>query len=299
MSPNDLPERLIAQFSEDRGDVWGALALLFPTERFLNLGYSGRYQTYLLGSPQERLVARVLAELSSLVGDGSRHAIEDPLLDVGCGRGGGSTYAVSEYALDVVGIDLVPYNVSMARTHTVDVERPPSFVVGDVTRMPFDRNTFPACIAVDSIVYVPGKKEVFGEIARVLEPDGVCVVSDLLTVSEEGVDDRTLRRFADAWDMPPLWSTNRYRSAIESTGLRVSNVSDLTPHSVGRFRKWTTLFLLLADGPFGNVFARILERWGLDLDTIRPQVRSAHDALPALRHVLVATRGTAVRDSHR
>jgi len=289
----DRAARLAAQFgeSEQRSDVWRALDLVLPTDAYLNMGYSRAWQTHLIGSPQRRLVERARSELSSL--DPYWH--EGRVLDLGCGRGGATRDVAARYAANVVGIDIVPDNVAIARRHsTSDGAEPtavPSFVAGDATRLPFDRDAFGACLSLDAIVYEPEKERLFGELARVLAPRGSGVVSDLL-VAPGVVDDRTLARFRDAWDMPPLWTRHAYREAIEAADLSAPLITDISAYSVRRFRAWTRRYLAIADGPLGRLLERTLVHLGIDPEMVIEQVRAAHDALPALRHVLVPIYGS-------
>ena len=298
VADEELAARIVGQFSHDssRSDIWHAFDLFLPTAAFLNLGYSRWYQTHLLGSPQRRLVERIVGELLSV----APMPTDGRVLDVGCGRGGGSIHVARTWGFDVVGVDLVPYNVSLAREHAEsrraestgkttrreDASSVPSFVVGDATRLPFERERFEASIAVDALVYMPDKRAVFEEIARVLVPGGVCVVSDLLVRSRRARNSEVHDQFTDAWDMSPLWTLPEYRSAIADAGLQVVNVTDLTSHSVGGFRKWTSLFSRLVDGPLWGVYAWALFRLGLDPDAVYEQARAAHEILPSLQHVL-------------
>ncbi len=288
MSGRDLADRIVEQFSEggERADIWEAFDLFLPTGEFLNMGYSGPYQTHLLGSPQLRLVDRVLDELSTVEADWS----DGTLLDLGCGRGGAAERAATAYEADVVGIDLVGDNVLAGVERTAERCRSPAFIVGDAAHLPFDNDTFAACIAVDSIVYMPDKLDVYTEISRVIEPAGACVVSDLLADTGGDREHNELQRFASAWDMPAPWSLENYLPTIEASGLHVTNVIDLTPHSLGQFRRWTRLFLRVATSPLGSLLDRLLERRGLDPARIADQIRAAHDALPDLRHVLLTIR---------
>ncbi|MFC3960267.1 class I SAM-dependent methyltransferase [Halovivax cerinus] len=289
----DRVDRLDAQFAErgTRADVWRALDLVLPTDEYLNVGYSRAWQTHLVGSPQQRLVERVVSELSSL--DPRWH--ERRVLDLGCGRGGATRYVAERHGVDAVGVDLVSDNVALAQAAaSTDDNREgnrPSFTVGDATRLPFGRDAFGACLSLDAIVYEPEKRRLFCELARVLEPRGVCVVSDLL-VARGIVDDRALDRFRTAWGMPRLWTRHAYREAIEAADLAAPLITDISAHSVRRFRTWTRRFLAVADGPLGRALERTLVHRGLDPETVIEQVRAAHDALPALRHVLVPIYGT-------
>lgn len=297
----DLERRIVEQFSGrgERSDVWRGFDAFLDTDAFLNLGYSPRYSSHLLGSPQGRLAVRVLAELSrtrSAVDATDRRppAPEGRLLDVGCGRGGPTRRIAAESGYDVAGVDLVRHNVAKARRETGESRRAgsagsvPAFLVGDATQLPFVAESFAACVAIDSLVYVPAVGEAFAEIARVLAEGGVGAVSDLVVDPDADVSGESLERFVRAWDMPRLRRWGEYRSAIDATRLRTREVTDLTDHSVGRFRKWSRLYLALAEGPTGGALAAGLRRSGLDPEVVTEQVRAAHEALPALRHVLVS-----------
>lgn len=299
MTDRDLARRITEQFSgrEERSDVWRGFDAFLDTDAFLNVGYSPWYGSHLLGSPQDRLARRVLAELERVAtefGDGTVAEPGGRLLDVGCGRGGPTRHLAEESPFDVVGIDLVPHNVAMAREAEGDSPRrgrdgsTPSFLVGDATRLPFASGSFAACVAIDSLVYVPAVERAFDELSRVLADDGVGAISDLVVDPDADVSDAALDRFSRTWDMPRLREREEYLSAVESSGLRLREVTDLTGNSVGRFRKWSALYLALAEGPTGGAMAAALRRGGLDPDVVTEQVRAAHGALPALRHVLAS-----------
>ncbi|WP_290815022.1 class I SAM-dependent methyltransferase [Halovivax sp.] len=285
MSSRDLTERIVEQFTDDseRADIWRGFEYVLETDSFLNLGYSGPFRTHLLGDPQARLVERVVDRAASL----RPKPAEERLLDVGCGRGVPTAYAASAHGFEAVGVDLVPYNVRMARANVADAARPPEFVVGDATALPFRDDSVAAAVSIDAVVYVPDKDATYAELSRVLDAGGSAVVSDLVAADEADVDRAALERFGRAWDMPSPVPFSTYARTIEGTALRIRDVEDLTAHSVGGFRKWSRLFLALADGPSGPAFRRLLQLAGLEPPVVTAQVRAAHRALPALRHVLV------------
>lgn len=283
MSRDDLPNRIVDQFSyrDQRADIWRALDLVVATDRHLNLGYSRWYQTHLLGCAQQRLVERIAAELTPRLAEGDKR-----LLDVGCGRGGGTAILAETLDVDVVGVDLVSYNVTVARENAPQREGSPEFVVGDATRLPFRPSAFTAVTAIDAIVYVPDVRAVFDQIARVLRPDGVCVISDLLAADGSNPRGSTLQKFSSSWDMPTLRTIAEYRATIDRVGLRCVGELDVSSNSIARFRKWTALYLRLVDSELRELLFRAFERHGLDPETITAQIRTAHEALPALRHRL-------------
>lgn len=301
MDEDHLRRRIVEQFSYrgDRADIWRGFDRFLETESFLNLGYSRWYQSHLLGSPQRRLALRVGRTLREhLNGDGTDRTSDgiDRILDVGCGRGGPAIQLADRLGVAVVGIDLVPHNVSRAAENAAaTVEDGDSigaeFVLGDATRLPFAPGTMSGCTAIDALVYVPERDRVLSELATVTDPGGIIVITD--PVGTPGLSDAERRRldaFADAWDMPPLWTRTRYRQAIEDAGFEVLAVEDLTPGSVGRFRKWTALFGIVRSSPADRPLRWLFRRWELDPDTITTQIQHAHRALPSLRHVLFTAR---------
>lgn len=269
----------------ERAGIWRAFDLVLETDAYLNLGYSARYQPHPLGSSQRRLVDVV----------GRRLGEADPpgraLLDVGCGRGGPATQFASRFGFAVTGVDLVPSNARRAREHARERGVDATVVVGDATALPFEHGSFAACVAIDSLVYVPERRAVFEEIADVLEPGGVIVVTDLLRAPD--ADSAAVDAFADAWDMPPLDTIEAYEAWVSDVDLELDGVEDISAHSVGRFRRWTTPFLWLVDGPLGGPIEQAMARYGLDPAVVLDQVRRAHRALPDLRHVLLVARKPA------
>lgn len=279
-----LHERLIDQFSYrgSRADVWRAFDRFLETGAYLNLGYSPRYLPHVVGSSQRRLAEVVGEGLATGLGE----TADRRLLDVGCGRGGPAVVFAEAYGFDVTGVDLVRYNVTAARRNAASAGLDADFVVGDAASLPVATDAVAVATALDALVYVPDVASVFAEVARTLRPGGVVAISDLLAVEPEADAAVRLDTFAEAWDMPALVRRDQYVDTLERSGLVVGTVRDLSPHSVGRFRRWTRLYLALADRAPGLV-ATGLRRWDLDADRITEQVRAAHGALPHLRHVLV------------
>lgn len=286
MSHDELTDRITEQFSDQprRSDIWRAFDVILDTSAYLNLGYSPSFYPMLVGSSQRRLVTKV----GSLVQSHTSSSADDFLLDVGCGRGGPARDIATHVGFTVVGVDLVPYNVRCARR----TMRPPGdaarFVIGDAERLPIATGTMHAAVAIDSIVYFPRKSMVFGELARVLDSAGVVVFSDLVSHSSVTPSERrALDRFSDAWDMPQLQSLDAYEHDLVSGGFEITSIIDITPNSIGRFRKWTHCYRLLAATPVNRLLEWVLRRNDVHPDVIHDQILHAHHALPSLRHVLV------------
>ena len=288
MSERPIHERIAEQFSYrgERADVWRAFDRFLDTDAYLNLGYSPWYLPHVVGSSQRRL-ARV-------VGDGLADRLGATsglrLLDVGCGRGGPATVLAREFGFDVLGVDLVRYNVAAARRNAARDGASAEFVVGDAARLPVATDAASAAASIDALGYVPGGRAALEELARVVRPGGVVAVSTL--VARDGLDPTAracVDAFADAWDMAEVVPAARHGDDLAAAGLVAEERCELGPHNIDRFRKWTRLYLELARWGGGPV-DRLIDRWDLDSDAVTEQVRLAHDALPYLRHVLVYAR---------
>lgn len=289
MNQNRLRERITDQFSYrgERADIWRAFDLLLDTDEFLNLGYSEWYQPHIVGSSQRRLATEVGSRIASHL-----PATEGvPLLDVGCGRGGPAIHLADRFGFSVTGLDLVPYNIERATENAREKRVEAEFVVGDATQLPFTTDSFAACTAIDALVYLPDRNSVFAAVADVLEPEGVLVLSDLVMQSDVSETQRGyVDSFADAWDMPPVGTVEQYNAALDEASFELKAVEDITGHSVGRFRKWTTLYLQLLRSPIRSLSERLFRAYDLDPSAITEQVKAGHHALPFLQHVVLVAK---------
>jgi ubiquinone/menaquinone biosynthesis C-methylase UbiE len=281
--------RIVDQFSYqgERAAIWKAFDLFLPTDQFLNIGYSKPYQPHFVGSSQRRLTKRMGSDIAARLGSTTGVS----LLDVGCGRGGPTLHLAAEHGFEATGIDLVPYNVSMARRNAADATVDAQFVVGDALQLPFDRKSFAVCTAVDSPPYIPNKRGFLAEMASVTAEGGLVAVSDFVrpeSLSPEARD--AVDTFADAWDLAPIAPLEQYKRAITASDLHLDTVVDISPNSIARFRKWTALYLSLARTSLPNLVERFLAQHGIDLDAITEQVAVTHPALPFLRHVILYVR---------
>jgi SAM-dependent methyltransferase len=96
------------------------------------------------------------------------------VLDAGCGVGYGTALLAGAGAAEAVGIDVSRGSVEAARAGAPGNA---SFVVGDVHALPFDDGRFDLVVCFEVIEHVAAQDAVLAELARVLSPDGVLVVS--------------------------------------------------------------------------------------------------------------------------
>ena len=101
------------------------------------------------------------------------------LLEVGSGRGGGSSYfARYHQPAEVVGMDYSPDAVAFCQERHRSVPRL-RFVVGDAEQLPFADATFDVVVNVESSHCYGNVEKFLREVARVLRPGGYFVYADL------------------------------------------------------------------------------------------------------------------------
>jgi SAM-dependent methyltransferase len=100
------------------------------------------------------------------------------VLEVGCGRGGGTTFLRTNLgARSVVGIDLTESSVKWCqqRWHEPNV----TFKVGDAENIPLGNESFDAVVNLESAHNYPNIGKFFGEAFRVLRPGGNFLMADM------------------------------------------------------------------------------------------------------------------------
>ena len=103
------------------------------------------------------------------------------MLEVGCGPGH-LAIELANRGLDVTGLDLDAEMIERARNNSwerVDGHRSlPSFEVGDAALLPYDDDTFDLVTSTFAVHHWSDPQGAFGEIARVLRPDGRALIWD-------------------------------------------------------------------------------------------------------------------------
>ena len=97
------------------------------------------------------------------------------VLDVACGEGYG-TAALARVAASAVGVDVSAQAIAHARSTYADVANA-SFVEASCTRLPLPAASFDTVVSFETLEHVEAQQAFLDEVARVLAPDGVFVLS--------------------------------------------------------------------------------------------------------------------------
>ena len=98
-------------------------------------------------------------------------AAGDAVLDVACGTGNGALAAAARGGAPVVGVDLEPALLELAREAAPDV--PVDWRVGDAVALPVDDGAFDVVVSVFGVMYAFDQPAAARELARACSPVGV------------------------------------------------------------------------------------------------------------------------------
>lgn len=183
-------------------------------------------------SEEDESPNRVAAErMTSLHIDklGARHGWR--VLDMGR-RVGTSAFRLAEAShADIVSVSPCAEQVRRAnlRAEALFVDEQVRFVHGDPHAMPFCADTFDGAWAVETLPHLGDRVSLLRELARVVKPSGVVVVSDFVQrrpVSQRLLDE--LRSILTTYDIDELPTFAGYPKLLAAAGLQVVELVDLS-----------------------------------------------------------------------
>jgi arsenite methyltransferase len=141
------------------------------------VAYGSEAVRWLLGDRLHPGGAALTARLIDALGVGPGAVVAD----VACGPGASALQAAEQVGCQVVGIDLAPANVDLARAaaRSAGLAERARFVVGDAEALPLDDASVDGVLCECALCTFPDKPVAVREIARVLRPGGVLALSDM------------------------------------------------------------------------------------------------------------------------
>jgi ubiquinone/menaquinone biosynthesis C-methylase UbiE len=171
--PNNLPFKKLwwKSWYNNFANFFGDMNIVF-----MNYGYAELSNTQQLSlntiDSKERYCLNLYHHIASAIPlEGLR------ILEVGCGRGGGSSYIKRHFKpRKVIGIDFSVNNIKLCRqTHFVPNLQ---FMIGDAEKLGFQDSSFDTVINVESSHCYPHVEKFFSEAYRVTRPNGHFLFTD-------------------------------------------------------------------------------------------------------------------------
>lgn len=175
------------------------------------------WRATVLGSITESIEQRLILELAGEV-RGLR------ALDAGSGDGA-LACLIAQRGAEVVGIDVDPAMVAVARVRAAKAGLNVTLLEGRLERLPFGDETFDLVVAVTVLCFAPDGGAAVRELARVLKPGGRLVIGELGRCSSWAA-----RRRICGWLGSQTWAAAHFRTGgdlkalVAQTGLYVGAI---------------------------------------------------------------------------
>src|SRR5260370_41507710 len=152
------------------------------------------------------------------------------LLDVGSGLGGPARYFAAKHGCRVTGIDLTEEFVRVADnlTKRTKLDGLVEFLQGSALELPFERDTFDRAYMIHVGMNIADKAGIFREVRRVLKPEGLFTIFDIMRTWNGRTGDGRSGDGAIRYPVPRALSEEtsfgatgkEYRDALQGAGLR-------------------------------------------------------------------------------
>lgn len=159
------------------------------------------------------------------------------VLDIGCGIGGAARYIASRAGCAVTGIDLTAEYIEIAKTLTdmTGLDKHARFEVASALEMPFPDAGFDAAITLHVAMNIKDREGLYREIARVLKPDAVLCLFDVMKKGEEAIEFPV--PWAESEATSHLASPEEMMEFLDQAGFDVLETGDRTDFALDFFKE--------------------------------------------------------------
>ena len=189
------------------------------------------------------------------------------MLDVGCATGV-TLEALSHLSQQSIGVDLTPEYLAVAIHNAGQLGTNSMYVLGNATSLPLADASVDVAYSLATLYVVPNFRQAINEIARVLKPDGFCLLDLGNSNSLNGFCMRYYR------ELIPLngISYSELRTCLVDSGLTVETwrTFQLLPLWAGRPRwMWPLLHPLWQKAMVKRIRGKMIDEWVCSLPVLR------------------------------
>jgi ubiquinone/menaquinone biosynthesis C-methylase UbiE len=161
------------------------------------------------------------------------------VLDIGSGLGGPARTLAETHGCRVTGLDLTQAfcDAATAMSDWVSLGNRVSFRQGDATNLPFANNEFDAAMTIHVAMNIAAKDKMYLEAHRVIKPDGIFAVYDVL--QGEGGEVLYPVPWARGPSISHLVTPDDMKSLLLGAGFKLLDVQDSTEESQAFFERMT------------------------------------------------------------
>lgn len=202
-----------------------------------NFGFGEHLHFGYWETPAEDVSLAVAAtRLTDMVIDRLRVDRTHRVLDVGCGVGGPALRAARRTGAHITGITVSRDQIAQAGAAVAADARSAQvdFQYADAISMPFEDSSFDAVFALESIMHIPDRRQVLGEIGRVLRPGGRLVLTDFF---ERAPIPENKLPYVQLLSQTAMMSTVRvedYPTMLRDAGMLFEEIVDISEHTTRR-----------------------------------------------------------------
>ncbi len=209
------------------------------------------FEIFALGTTDSPVRDDEVIELARSAGISKEQRILEPC----SGSGGVSRLLTREFRCEVLGIDVVPYQLDVAKSKAAHegFQSLIAYIEGDAVTYAYPREAFDAAIDVFAWVHVADWPDLFRTIHGALKPGGKIVMYDAFLTPK--TKKQTEEAVKDKWFDPGIRTVEDCCLAFDRTGFRVIHREDRRQHVLGSWRAGLARLKEAADefiGEFGE-----------------------------------------------
>lgn len=161
---------------------------------FLNHGYSPAYSEF-EGMPFKHQLSLYKKSIEGLTLDNKT------VLEVGCGRGGGSKWISDTYNVDMHGCDITPVHIDVCKRNEKENLH---YKVGSSDSLPYEAESIDIMFSIEVSQAFQDLNGFFERAAKIIKSDGTIVIIDMYPISN--VDRNKMMRDIDTYkNIASLW----------------------------------------------------------------------------------------------